>query len=45
MAGVLLIDQVLLRFIAPNFKIPRLRPVVFLAKYLLVPCIGFTVVK
>jgi hypothetical protein len=44
-AGVFLIDQVALRFLAPSFRIPRLRFLVFLSKYVLLPCIGYTIVK
>lgn len=43
--AVLFTDQILLRFLAPNFKIPRLRVLVFLSKYALMPCVGFTICK
>jgi hypothetical protein len=45
LGGVFVVDQVLLRFMAPNFRIPRFRLLVNLTKYALFPCIGFTVVK
>ena len=43
--AVLVTDQVILRFMAPKFRIPRLRALVFLSKYALMPCIGFTICK
>jgi hypothetical protein len=43
--AVLFTDQIILRFMTPKFRIPRLRPLVFLSKYALMPCIGFTVCK
>lgn len=39
--SVLFIDQVALRFALPNFRIPYLRPLVFLGKYLGVPLLTF----
>lgn len=45
LGGVFIADQVLLRFLAPNFRIPRFRVVVFLAKYALLPCVGYTICK
>ena len=43
--GVFVFDQILLRFLAPNFRIPRFRFIVNLTKYVLLPCIGYTIVK
>jgi hypothetical protein len=45
LGGVFLVDQVLLRFLAPNLRIPRLRFIVNLTKYALFPCVGYTVCK
>lgn len=45
LGGVFVVDQIVLRFLAPNFRIPRFRLLVFLGKYALLPCIGYTVVK
>lgn len=45
LGGVFVIDQIVLRFLAPNFRIPRLRFIVNLTKYALFPCIGYTVCK
>jgi hypothetical protein len=45
LAGVFVVDQILLRFLAPNFRIPRLRLIVNLTKYALFPCIGYTICK
>lgn len=45
LGGVFVTDQILLRFLAPNFRIPRFRLVVNLTKYVLLPCIGYTVCK
>jgi hypothetical protein len=43
--GVLIFDQVLLRFVAPNFRIPRFRVLVNLTKFAVLPCVGFTICK
>lgn len=43
--GVLITDQLILRLVAPNFRISRLRSLVLLCKYVLMPCIGFTICK
>ena len=43
--GILFTDQILLRYLAPKFRIPRFRFAVFLAKYALIPCVGFTICK
>ena len=42
---VLFIDQVALRFAMPSFRIPYLRPLVFLGKYLGVPLLTFKYCK
>jgi hypothetical protein len=45
LGGVFLVDQVLLRFLAPNLRIARFRFIVNLTKYALFPCVGYTVCK
>ena len=43
--GVLIVDQIVLRFLAPSIRIPRFRFIVNIGKYVLLPCIGFTICR
>lgn len=43
--AVLATDQVILRYLAPNLRIPRFRFIVNITKYVLLPCVGFTICK
>ncbi len=44
-AGVFIVDQVLLRFFKPDFKIKKFRLLVNAFKYLILPCAGYVVYK
>ena len=39
------LDQIVLRFLAPNFRIPRLRALVNLTKYIIFPCVSYTICR
>jgi hypothetical protein len=45
MAAVFVTDQILMRFLMPTFRINSWRPLVFAAKYMLIPCVAYSICR